>query len=184
MNTTVAATIRGESGKGAARKLRASGSIPGVMYGQGGEATPLALDPVALLDIFRKTRNRNTLLQIEIGGQTVSALVKETQRHPVSRDLLHVDLYRVQDGTPVSVKVPVKPIGRPAGASIGGRIELVRRDLWVSCLPNAIPEFVEVDVTPLEVGAVVKISQIPLPDGQSVKFDQDFPVLGCVGKKK
>ena len=180
---TIAATRRDDSGKGAARKLRAAGQIPAIVYGQGTEATAIALDPKPLLEVFRKTQNRNTRIDIDLGDETIAALVREAQRHPVSRDVLHIDFYRVVEGTPIKVLVPVKPVGKHAGASLGGRIDVVRRDLWVTCDPNAIPDYVEVDVTPLNIGDIVKVSTIAVGGG-TIAFDQDFPVVRCVGKKK
>lgn len=184
MNATISASVRENRGKGAAHKIRATGKIPGVVYGQGNAATAITFDPIALLDIFRKSLNRNTVVHVDIDGTVVPTLVREAQRHPVSRELLHVDFYRVADDVLVTVKVPVRAVGRPAGASIGGRVELVRRDLTVSCTYDRIPEFVDVDVRALEVGDVVKVAQIPATDGFKIVFDKDFPVLGCVGKKK
>jgi len=184
MNTTIAASSRAETGKGSARKTRAAGRIPAVIYGAEGASRPITVDPKALLDIFRLSQNRNTVIHVDVDGSPVPALVKDAQRHPVSREVLHVDFYQLAPGQRVEVMVAVNPVGRPAGAAIGGKIHLYRRDLKVSCPWDNIPATVDIDVTPLEIGDTFKVSAIDLGEGRSVVFDRDFPVAICAGKKK
>jgi large subunit ribosomal protein L25 len=184
MTNTVAAELRPETGKGVARKLRAAGKIPGNIYGAGATSTPITLDPTPLLDIFRKSKNRNTLITLDFNGQQVTTLIKEAQRHPVSRAVLHVDFYKVDGVDEVSVAVPVRAQGKAAGAAIGGRIEIAQRTLKVRCAPNAIPEFLDVDVTALDVGDMVRVSKVVAPEGVAIQYNQDFPVVLCTGKKK
>lgn len=183
MNTSLAIEARTDTGKGVARKLRAEGRVPGVIYRGGDEAKPVALDPIKLLDIFRKTRNANTVLELDLDGETIRAIVKEAQRHPVSRDILHVDFFAVADGEPVTVMVPVRPVGRPAGAQQGGRLQIIRRELKVSCTWDKIPAAIEVDVTPLKVGDLRQASEIPMPEGVTHLYDNDFNVLRLLGKR-
>lgn len=184
METSLSVEPRQDTGKGVARKLRAAGRIPAVIYADGKEARHGAVDPARLQEIFRKSQNRNTVVQLEIDGATVPALVKEAQRHPVSRALLHVDFLTVRADKPVEVMVPIRGVGRPAGAAVGGKLEVYRRKLRVRCAYDRIPETLDVDVTPLEVGGTVKASEVPTPEGVEVVFDHDFKVLGVVGKRK
>lgn len=182
---TLPAASRNDFGKGAARKARAGGTVPAVIYALGSEAVAIAIDPVRLNEIFRKTRNANTIVQIELDGQTVPVIVQEAQRHPVSRDILHVDFYRVAPGVPVRVKVPVVPVGKAVGLGVGGRIRAVRRELEVECASyERIPATIEVDVSPLDVGQFLKASQVVAPEGVKVLFDHDFNVIACEGKAK
>ena len=183
MTTTIAVNKRTDTGKGVARKLRKTGQIPAVLYGVEAEALPLTVDPKVLVDIFRETRNRNTLLELDIEGQKVHALVREAQRHPVSRDLLHVDFQQVNAEKPVQVMVPVTTTGRPAGAVFGGRLRLIRRELRVSCAHDNIPEKFTVDISPMNIGDMVKASEIETPEGVEILFDNDFNVLTVYGKK-
>lgn len=182
MDNTLSLELRNDAGKGVARKLRADGKAPGVIYADGADATSIAFDTRTLTDIFRRTRNRNTVVQLQMGDKTVPAIVKAAQRHPVSREILHVDFYAVGD-KPIEVMVPVRAVGRPAGASIGGRIRLIRRDLKVKCTYDKIPATLDVDVTPMHIGDFVAASEIPTADGVEILFENDFNVVSCYGKK-
>jgi large subunit ribosomal protein L25 len=185
MDTTLAAEARGtETGKGVARKLRATGKIPAVIYGPNCEARPLAVDPTALQGIFKLTKNRNTVVQLDVPGEgTVPCLVREAQRHPLSRDLLHVDFYRVDHGHPVQVKVPVRPVGKAAGAALGGRLRMIRRELWVRCDFERIPATLDLDVTPMNIGDMLPVSAFQPPEGVEIIYDNDFNVVTLYGKR-
>jgi large subunit ribosomal protein L25 len=183
MDTNLAVEIRTGSGKGIARKLRAAGKIPAVLYSGGDEATQLTVDPHALNEIFRQTKNRNTVVQLGLNGANVPAIVKDAQRHPVSRDILHVDFLQVQDGKMIEVMVPLRPVGKAAGVALGGRIGLIRRKVRARCAYDQIPEAFEIDTTPMEVGDMIKASEIPTPEGVTVVFAHDFNVLSLYGKR-
>ncbi|HMV67140.1 MAG TPA: 50S ribosomal protein L25 [Myxococcota bacterium] len=184
MSTTVAAEVRTGTGKSFTRKLRANGRIPGVIYGSGGTSTSITLDPKALLDVFRATQDANTIVTIDLGTEQVTTLVREAQRHPVSRALLHVDLYRIVPDSVVSVLVPVRGTGRPAGAAVGGRLEVLQRSVRVRCPANAIPAAIEVDSTPLDIGQVVRVHEVPTPESVTITSDRNLPLIACTGKKK
>lgn len=184
MNNSLAAEIRQDHGKGNARKLRATGKAPAVLYAEGKPATSLTIDPVALYEIFRKSGNANTIVALDVDGTTTEALVKDTQRHPVSRDILHVDFLAVSDDRKVEVVVPVNGVGRPAGALLGGRLRLIRRSLKVRCVPSKIPESFDIDISPMHIGDMVKASEVVCPDGVELVLKQDFNVLTVYGKKK
>lgn len=184
MDTTITASLRQEAGKGAARKLRASGMIPAVMYSGGNEGRQLSVDPVAINNIFRKTKNRNTILHVAVDGASSPALVQEAQRHPVSRELLHLDLYALTPGQRVTVKVPLIAVGRPKGAEVGGRAQIVRRDVRISCPWESIPEQLEIDVSPLDVGDTLMSTDIQLGEGVRVETDRPYLAARCVGRRK
>jgi large subunit ribosomal protein L25 len=184
MDTSLSVELRQDTGKGVARKLRAAGKVPAAIYAEGKDARLGAVDPARLLEIFRKSRNANTIVELDLGGEKVPALVQEAQRHPVSRKLLHVDFYTVSKDRPVEVMVPVRTSGKAAGTAAGGRIEVVRREVKTRCAYDRIPEAHEIDVTPLNIGDAVKASQIPTPEGVEVVADGDFNVVLCAGKKK
>jgi len=184
MDTNMNATLRTDNvGKGAARKLRASGRLPAVVYAQGGEATPIHIDPVLLTKIFRKTENRNTVIHLDLDGENVPCLVREAQRHPLTRDILHVDFYRLAEGQQVTVDVPVEPVGRPAGASLGGRLRVIRRTVPVRSNWNAIPATLPVDVSHMMIGDFIRVSEINTDDGVDIVFESDFNVLSVYGKR-
>lgn len=181
--TTLQASQRPESGKGEARKLRAKGKLPGVVYGPQDPPFGVEVDPAALTEIFKKSQDRNTIVQLEVAGETLPVLVREVQRHPVSRDILHVDFYRVSQDRDVEVMVPLKTTGRPRGAVLGGRLRVIRRTLRVRCRFDRIPSDFTVDVSPLGVNEMIRASQVPLPEGVALVLDSDFPVISVVGKR-
>lgn len=184
MSTNLSVELRTGLGKGAARKIRAAGKVPAVLYADGAAAVHVTVDPTRLLEIFRKSQNSNTVLELSVGGETVSALVKETLRHPVSRALLHVDFYKLSDGKSVVVDVPIKVSGKAAGAALGGRIEILRRTVKARAAIDAIPEAFTLDVTPLEISGVIMASEIPSTDKVKVLFERDFKVVACLPKLK
>ena len=184
MDTNITATLRQEDlGKGAARKLRAAGRLPAVVYAQGEEATSVHVDPVDIDRIFRTTRNRNTILHLDIDGEKVPCIVRDTQRHPLTREILHLDFYRLAEGQRITVDVPLEPQGRPAGASLGGRLRVIRRTVPVNAEWSAIPATLPVDVSPLQIGDFIKVSEISTPDDVNVVFESDFNVVSLYGKR-
>lgn len=184
METTIAATVRNNDlGKGGSRKARKAGQIPGVVYGKDAVSTSILIDPARIDAIFRATKNRNTVLFVDVGGKTVPCLVRDLQRHPLTRQMLHIDLYALEPGQAVVVKVPVTTSGRAAGAGLGGRIGIIRRDLEVACPWEKIPEVVDIDVTPLDIGDFVRVASLTPPPGGRFVYDADFNVVSCYGKK-
>ncbi len=184
MDTNITAVTRNnETGKSVARKLRAAGRLPGVVYSNGGTATPVHVDPDAIERIFRTTRNPNTVLQVDIDGTVTPCLVRELQRHPLTREMVHIDLYSLTPGQQVEVQVPVRTVGKAKGAMYGGRIRLLRQKVGVRCDWAHIPEFVDVDITPLKIGDGLRASHLENPENAEVRFQNDFMVLTCYGKK-
>jgi large subunit ribosomal protein L25 len=184
MSTSLSANIRpAETGKGVARKLRASGVVPAVMYGDGGEATHLTIDPAAFDRLFRATRDRNTVVNVDVAGSQVPTMVREVQRNPVSREILHIDLYKVTKAKPVTVIVPVTTSGKAAGEGIGGKIRVIRRELPVTCAYDIIPSVINIDISPMNLGDFIKSSQIGLPEGVSIALDREVNVISCYGKR-
>lgn len=184
MDTTLIADTRTDTGKGVARKLRASGKIPAVLYADGSEATQIAVDPKVLSDLFRISRNRNTVIALDVGGERVEALVRDAQRNPLTRELLHVDFYRLTPGKEVEVMVPVSTSGKPVGAALGGRIQIVRRDVKVRCAQENIPATIDIDVSALDIGDMIRASQVAMPEGAALVYSDDFQVVACLGKKR
>jgi large subunit ribosomal protein L25 len=168
-------------GKGVNRKLRASGRIPGVIYGKKRAAQAIQLDPVALEKVLRGSgAGLNTLIDLSVGGRTDTVLVKELQRHPVQGAFWHVDFYQVDLTRKITVSVPIHFVGKARGVEFGGILDHPLRELEVECLPRAIPEFVEVDVSALEIGQAIHVSELRLPEGVEVKTDGALAVASVV----
>src|SRR5688572_14918835 len=132
----ITATPRPHTGKNANRRLRASGMIPAVAYGQGRAARDLAVSPEAVSQALHSDRGRNVVVALEVEGKTVEAMIAEYQYHPVSRSLLHADFIEVTDDTVVDVNVPLNLTGKPKGVVMGGKLRQVFREIPVRCKPS------------------------------------------------
>ena len=165
-------SVRKNTGKGAARKIRAKGSIPASIYRAGKEPTLISLDPQELTLAFDRTGNPNTLVDLQVEGSSFLCLVKDVQRHPASGILRHVDFYQVDKSEEIVVSVPVQVVGRSVGVAMGGALRLIRRDLNIKAKPQYIPAFIEVDVTTLDVGKFIKVDDIPSPENATIIYDE------------
>jgi large subunit ribosomal protein L25 len=177
--TALVVEVREGSGKGAARKLRAAGRVPAILYGQGKPSLSLAIDP-RLLERVLKAGGANALLDLTVQGRgdlgTPVALVKELQRDPIRGSILHADLYQVDLTKTVEVEVPIHLIGKPKGIDFGGLLEHTLREVRIECLPRAIPEKIDLDVSELEIGDVLHVRDLPLPTGVTLISDPDLGV--------
>lgn len=182
-NTSLALRTRERSGKGVARKLRVGGRIPGVLYGPKIGSVAVDLESRNLERILRESGG-NALLDLAVEGRAdlanSVALVKELQRHPVRGDLMHVDLYQVDLAEKVEVAVPLVMTGRSAGVEAGGVLDVLIREIPVSCLPRAIPESLEIDISELNIGDVVHAGQLALPPDVELAIDADLGVVHVV----
>jgi large subunit ribosomal protein L25 len=196
----LSAEVRAGRGKGPARRLRASGQLPAVLYGPGIEPTPLTVSPKELLKALQSDRGRNTLLDITFDGRTEHALVRDVTVHPVNRTLVHVDLYRVDVNAPVDFQVTFSTRGRALGVQKGGKMATPFRELPVRCTPDKVPARIELDVTTLDLGSVITAADIELPEGvvitlkptqtivsvfeeRAALVDPDAPVAGAPAGK-
>lgn len=180
---TITATPRDVFGKGAARKTRAKGLMPAVIYRAGQPATSIILDAHDLENAFRKTGNRNTLVDLGVGDAHYICLVKATQRDPLSTNLLHVDFFQVVESEAVSVVVPVEAVGKSVGETAGGSLRVIRRELKVTCKPGDIPESVKIDVSKMKVGDFIRVSDLVTVKGVAVEASSDFNILTVLGKR-
>ena len=162
MDAVLDAVERNLRGKNEARRLRASGRIPAVVYGgkDGGQA--IAVDPKVLARILRTEQGANTLISLNVpGAGDARVLVREYQLDPITHDLLHADFYRVAMDKLLRVQVTVVPQGEPRGVKQqGGVLDIVHRQIEIECLPADIPNHIEVDVTELMVGMSVRVRDV------------------------
>ena len=162
MDTTLAAITREDRGKNKARRLRRSGYIPAVCYGNGSqESVPLAVDPKALLQIMRSESGVNTLIDLNVNGDITRVLVKEFQLDPIHGELLHVDFYKLALDKVITVTVPVMLKGEPEGVKQqGGVLDFVQRNVQLKCMPTEIPEHIEVEVSTLMIGQGIRLRDL------------------------
>lgn len=173
---TLAATERGDTGKGAARKLRQDGKVPAVIYGRGREPTALAL-AAADYDKAMAGHSGASILDLDVDGKTVKALVRDVQRHPVRRVVTHVDFYEIHEGVAITLNVPIHLEGIPTGVkNQGGVLDQSMREVEIEVLPRDIPEFISVDVTELEIGDSIHLRDIK---AENLKFLAELDTSVC-----
>ena len=175
---TVSARARTEIGKGANRRLRASGLIPAVMYGGGKGARSLSLSPARVTEILRSPRGANTIFALEISGEAEreQVMIHDYQLHPLDHAVLHADLMRVDPEKESHWHVPVHLVGDAVGVKRGGSLDFVTRTLTVTCLPHDIPEHLTVDVGPLDYGDSFRAGAVTLPQKLTLATDGDVVV--------
>jgi large subunit ribosomal protein L25 len=160
---TLTAEPRDQRGKNEARRLRARGLTPAVMYGAGGDPVAVAVSPKDVQGILRSTSGHNTIFNVDVKGQQSPVMIVDWQHDPIKGRLLHVDLKRIDPNKRMTAKVPVHTTGDPRGVKVqGGLYEIVTRELEIECLPDEIPQDFTLDVTELLIGQSVRASQIPL----------------------
>lgn len=173
------ATPRAEQGTRPARRLRATGKIPAVVYGMGTEPQAITVDWRELRQALTTDQGLNAVIHLSIDGSTSPTLVKVLQRHPVRRDVLHVDFLRVDLDKPVDADVPVVLTGEALKVTQaeGGMVEQVVTALSVTAKPDAIPPQLTVDITDLEIGDAIRVGDIELPEGVTTSVDPEEPIV-------
>ena len=171
-------------GKNAARRLRAAGSVPAIVYGLGKPPQPVAVDTKAMTNVLKDPAGRNRVFNLRCNGASEHAMAVDYQIDPVHHALLHVDLLRVDLSKPVRVSVPVSPVGTAYGVkNQGGFEEMVNRQVHIECLPMDIPEHIDVDVSALHVGQAIRIGDIPASDQYKLSDDEHKLVVHVMASR-
>jgi large subunit ribosomal protein L25 len=171
------ANSRDTTGKGAARTLRSQGQIPAVIYGHGRDPQPLALNARDLDKMLSHIQAESTVIEVTVGGQTAKTLIREIQRHPIKRQILHVDFQALVAGEKVTVSIPIVLIGTPEGVRLGGGVlDQTLRELEIEVDPSNIPDHVELDITNMVIGDSMHVSDLSLPQGVEVLEDPETSV--------
>jgi large subunit ribosomal protein L25 len=182
MEAVLDATERTSRGKNEARRLRASGRIPAVVYGGKDGGKPIAVDPKMLAKILRTEQGANTLIALNVpGAGNARVLVREYQLDPVTHELLHADFYRVAMDKQLRVQVTVVPQGEPKGVKQqGGVLDVVHRQIEIECLPADIPTHIEVDVSELMVGQSIRVKDIATNPKWKAMTDAEMMLLHVI----
>ncbi len=178
-------SIRTGTGKGAARSLRREGKIPGVIYGHGREAEPVAIDTVSLQKMLGGVSAATTIVDVAIDGRApVRALIREIQRDSLRpAEIIHLDLYEVRSDEEITLQIPVRLIGIPDGVrNFGGVLDHVLRELEIEVLPSDIPEHVDLDVTALAIGHSLFVRDLKVEKAK-VLNDPDTPICTVVAPR-
>jgi large subunit ribosomal protein L25 len=174
---SLSANSRDIRGKGAARTLRSQGQIPAVIYGHGREPLPLALNARDLDKMLSHIQAESTVIEVTVGGQTAKTLIREIQRHPIKRQILHVDFQALVAGEKVTVSIPIVLVGIPEGVRLeGGVLDQTLRELEIEVDPSNIPDRVELDITSMVIGDSKHVSDLSIPPGVEVLDDPETSV--------
>lgn len=180
VNFDVLAEPRGDAGKGASRRLRRQGLIPAIVYGGHQDPQMIAVRHNLLLRHLEHESFYSHILNLVIGETTLPVVLKDLQRHPAKPFILHADFMRVSQDEKIRMVVPLHFLNedKSAGVRAGGNLSHNASEIEISCLPADLPEFVGVDVTAMEIGDIIHLSEIPLPAGVTLAHapDPDEPV--------
>ncbi|HET6360825.1 MAG TPA: 50S ribosomal protein L25/general stress protein Ctc [Gemmatimonadota bacterium] len=178
---TISARSREGRGKGAARQTRREGRIPGVLYGHGEDSVPLSVDANELQRLVHTISIENTIVDLDLGsGEPYKVLIRELQRHPFRDEFVHIDFFHVAMDEKIQVEVPIILLGTPTGVkNKGGVLDHQLRELEVFCLPGSIPEKIELEVSHLDIGDSIHVSDIHLPNVE-ILTDLDRAVVAVL----
>src|SRR5687768_14560006 len=173
----LSASTRNSVGKGAACSLRSAGQIPAVIYGHAREAQSLAIPTREFEKLLERVSAESTVIELDIGGTVARTLIREIQRHPFKKQILHIDFQELVAGEKVSVNVPIVLTGTPEGVRLsGGILSQVMYELTVLVDPVNIPRRVEADVSNVAIGHSLHVSDLQVPEGVEVLDEADATV--------
>ena len=180
------ATTRTSTGNGPARVLRREGRVPAILYGPADQPRLLSVGTRDFEDIIKEGNVGRSIFNLVIDGgkETKATMIKELQTHPVHHGLIHIDFYAVDMARKVRVNVPVVATGKAKGVEMGGMLQIIRRELEVLCLPNAIPQTIVIDISQLDVGQSVHVEDIQLEGDVELPHEVNFTVLTILSQKK
>jgi large subunit ribosomal protein L25 len=170
------AKARSDAGTGVARKLRQSGQIPAIIYGHSRQPQSLAIDTRELERLLERVAAASTVIELSIDGRSARTLIREIQRHPVKRSILHVDIQELVAGEKVTVSIPLVFVGSAEGVREGGILDQVMHELRIRVDPSSIPNHVDVDVSPLVIGHSIHVGELSIPAGVEVLDEEDATV--------
>ena len=181
--TVIKAAVRNEKGKGSARKLRSKKIIPAVLYGHKVDPVMLAIENSEIVKAF-KTGDDSTLIKVLIDNQGKTdeklVMIRETQRHPVKINILHLDLFAVNVKEKIHAPVHIRITGESPGVKLGGILRQIMREIEVRALPTEIPQHFEVDISNLEIGDSLQVSDLNTPDNVQILIDESAPILSIM----
>ena len=165
------AEMRDDQGKGASRRLRRQGKVPAIIYGAGREPRSLMFDHNKVLQQLEDPSFYSSILNIKVGDKSRAAVVKDIQRHPAKQRILHIDLQRIVEDEKIKMQIPIHYLGEEEAVGVklgGGTLTKLMTELEISCLPKDLPEFLEVDISELELDQMLNVSDIKLPEGTEI----------------
>src|SRR6185312_5549224 len=179
------AQARTPGNKNAARRVRVAGKVPAVVYGAGKDSISVSVDPRQVKSILYSKTGHNTVFDLAMDGERTKAMIVDWQYEPIKGSLLHIDLKRIAMDKKLTVNVPIELVGEPAGVKQqGGILEQIAREVEVECLPGDIPNEIELNVSELVFGTVLRISDLPKNDKIKYLSDPEQPVAHIITIKE
>ncbi|MDA9109496.1 50S ribosomal protein L25/general stress protein Ctc [Woeseiaceae bacterium] len=184
------AEMRDDRGKGASRRLRRQGKVPAIIYGAGREPRALMFDHNKVLRELENASFYSSILTIKVGDESRAAIVKDIQRHPAKKLILHIDFQRIVEDEKIRMQIPIHFLGEEDAIGVkigGGSVSRLMTELEVSCLPKDLPEFLEVDISELELDQMLHVSNISLPVGVEISeivLEQDQAIVSIAEIKE
>ena len=183
-SASLSAEMRSDTGKGVARKLRAAGRVPGVVYGHARAPQSLSVVARDLDKLLSHIAAGSTVVELTLGGATSKTLIREIQRHPFKKVILHIDLQELVAGEKVTVNVPLVFVGVPEGVRLSGALlEQIMHSVEVLADPSSIPNHIDVDVTHLAMGHSLHVRDLKLPEGIEVLSDEDATMCAVIAPR-
>ena len=173
------ATVRNDTGKGAARKIRHAGDIPCVIYGHGREPQSLTINARETERLLQRISTSSTVIELSLDGKVARTLIREVQKHPFKKQIMHIDFQELVAGETISVRCPIVYVGTPEGVRLeGGVLDQIMHELHIEVDPSSIPGHIDVDVSTLKMGKSLHVSDLTMPAGVKVMDDPGSTV--CV----
>ncbi len=177
---------REKTGKEVAKKLRKKGLIPAIIYGAHVQPIPVVVKFNELEKILFRYKGETLLFNLEIVNEEVirkQAILKDYQLHPVTDQIIHLDFLVIEEAEPIEIDIPLELVGKPVGVSKGGILEILKHEVTVECLPTQIPDKIIVDITELDIGDVLHVKDLQVPQGIKIKDNPEETVVTIVMEK-
>jgi large subunit ribosomal protein L25 len=183
----VKAEVRETGKKGVNRRLRGMGLVPAILYGHGEKGRALSVNGKEFTNLMKGVGGTNALIDLELAGgakEPVVVMLKDFQTDTISHKITHIDLFKINLKEKVTVKIPLHVVGKSIGVGKGGLVEQSRREMEVTCLPDRIPDSIEVDITNLDMGNSIHATELKLPEGVELPQGSDFSVVSIVAPQE
>jgi large subunit ribosomal protein L25 len=181
---TLQAESRSEVGKGAGRRLRAQGRIPGVVYGLARPCVNISVDAHDLTQLIRQAGSHALIALSLDSGETEHVLLRESQLDPITDRLVHADFFRIDPSRPIHIEVPIRAVGAAAGVKEGGILERLVRTVEIRCLPTQMPPVIEIDVTEIRIGHSIHVNEITAPEGVEILTGPETALFTVLAPRK
>jgi large subunit ribosomal protein L25 len=180
MEQTLKATVREGTGKGAARKIRATGQVPAILYGHGMDPVPVAVDARELFHALHTDAGSNVLIDLRVGSDRHLAMPREVRRDHIRGQFIHVDFVTIRRDEKITVEVPITLVGESHGVKEGGVVEHHLWELRIECLPGDVPEAIEADVSHLGIGDTLRVADVSIPKGAEVLNEGEETIVSVI----